>query len=210
MSWLERDAFPLRVEVADRTGDFAVVWSSAPRRTRVSRTRAGQDSLGGHEVVYPRTDLDRYLAARPQAGTWAYEARRIAAGVPRIGLDTDHRTIPNEIGMLGIAVHLDKGCYRGQETVARVHPGSPASAADPAAPRRYCGPCRGRAQHCWPTIGRWGSVGGSARHFELGPIALGLVKRTVPADRDLVVDGIAAAQELVVDPEVGPHVRAKL
>ena len=52
---------------------------------------------------------------------WAYEALRIAAGVPRIGLDTDHRTIPNEIGLLGVAVHLDKGCYRGQETVARVH-----------------------------------------------------------------------------------------
>ena len=58
---------------------------------------------------------------RSANGTWAPEARRIAAGVPRIGLDTDHRTIPNEIGLLGVAVDLDKGCYRGQETVARVH-----------------------------------------------------------------------------------------
>ena len=83
--------------------------------------RVGADSLGGQELFVPR---DRLAGARrrvPRAGMWAYEARRIAAGVPRIGLDTDHRTIPNEIGLLGVAVHLDKGCYRGQETVARVH-----------------------------------------------------------------------------------------
>ena len=52
---------------------------------------------------------------------WAFEALRIARGEPRLGLDTDHRTIPNEAGWIGTAVHLDKGCYRGQETVARVH-----------------------------------------------------------------------------------------
>ena len=52
---------------------------------------------------------------------WAYEALRIAARVPRFGLDTDHRTIPHEVGWIETAVHLNKGCYRGQETVARVH-----------------------------------------------------------------------------------------
>jgi folate-binding protein YgfZ len=210
VSWLTGMRFLMRVEVADRTGDFAVVWSTAPEDAGLL-TRAGQDSLGGHEVFLPRTDLDRYLAGRPQAGTWAYEARRIAAGVPRIGLDTDHRTIPNEIGMLGISVHLDKGCYRGQETVARVHTlGRP--------PRRLIRLQLDGAAEALPRPGaalladdqEVGFVGGSARHFELGPIALGLVKRSVPADRDLVVDGIAAAQELIVDPEVGLHVRAKL
>ena len=55
------------------------------------------------------------------AGTWAYEALRIAAHRPRFGLDTDHRTIPHEVGWIETAVHLSKGCYRGQETVARVH-----------------------------------------------------------------------------------------
>jgi folate-binding protein YgfZ len=211
VSWLTGMRFLMRVEVADRSGDFAVVWSTAPEEDAGLLIRAGQDSLGGHEVFLPRTDLDRYLAARPQAGTWAYEARRIAAGVPRIGLDTDHRTIPNEIGMLGIAVHLDKGCYRGQETVARVHTlGRP--------PRRLIRLQLDGAAEALPRPGaalladdrEVGFVGGSARHFELGPVALGLVKRSVPADRDLVVDGIAAAQELVVDPEVGLHVRAKL
>jgi folate-binding protein YgfZ len=55
------------------------------------------------------------------AGVWAYEAHRVAAVRPRLGVDTDERTIPHEVGWIGGAVHLDKGCYRGQETVARVH-----------------------------------------------------------------------------------------
>jgi folate-binding protein YgfZ len=128
--------------------------------------------------------------------------------VPRIGLDTDHRTIPNEIGLLGVAVHLDKGCYRGQETVARVHTlGRP--------PRRLvllhldgtadALPTRGAALE---VDGRSvGFVGSSARHYELGPIALGLVKRNTPVEATLVADGIAAAQEALVDPEIGLHVR---
>jgi folate-binding Fe-S cluster repair protein YgfZ len=55
-----------------------------------------------------------------------------------------------------------------------------------------------------------GFVGTSARHHELGPIALAMVKRNVPLDATLVVDGLAAAQEVVVDPEVGLHVRPTL
>ena len=68
----------------------------------------------------PRADLATVLG-RPAAGVWALEALRIADGRPRLGLETDHRTIPHEMGWLETAVHLDKGCYRGQETVARVH-----------------------------------------------------------------------------------------
>src|SRR5204863_1920749 len=74
-----------------------------------------------YELV-PRDQLAAYAeAAGPACGLWAFEALRIARGEPRLGLDTDHRTIPNEAGWIGPAVHLDKGCYRGQETVARVH-----------------------------------------------------------------------------------------
>ncbi len=58
---------------------------------------------------------------RAPAGFDAYEALRVEARRPRFGVDTDHRTIPNELQWLRTAVHLDKGCYRGQETVARVH-----------------------------------------------------------------------------------------
>ena len=55
-----------------------------------------------------------------------------------------------------------------------------------------------------------GFVGSSARHHELGPIALAMVKRNVPLEATLEVDSMPAAQEVVVDPEVGLHVRPKL
>src|SRR5918993_2390074 len=107
VDWLERMRFLMRVEVADRTRDVAVVWSVAPEEGADLPIRAGQDSLGGHEVFVPRTDLDSYLSSRSQAGTWAYEARRIAAGGAPLGVENDKRTIPNEIGVLNVAVHLD-------------------------------------------------------------------------------------------------------
>jgi folate-binding protein YgfZ len=173
--------------------------------------RAGLDSLDGYETFVPRTELSAFLDGRRLAGTWAYEARRIAAGVPRIGVDTDGRTIPNEIGLLGVGVHLDKGCYRGQETVARVHTlGRP--------PRRLVRLHLDGTAEALPAVGApltadgraVGFVGASARHFELGPVALGLVKRNVDETQELVVDEIAASQETLVDPDIGLHVRARL
>ena len=179
--WLDRMRFMMRVEVADRSDGVRGGLDPPVRPGGDHLARAGQDSLGGRELFVPRAQLAAVLAdAPPRPGMWAYEARRIAAGVPRIGLDTDHRTIPNEVGLLGVAVHLDKGCYRGQETVARVHTlgrpprrlvrlhldGSADALPEPGAPLEL----DGRAV---------GFVGGSARHYELGPIALGLVKRNV-------------------------------
>ena len=218
VAWLDRMRFMMRVEVADRSDELAVVWSAAPTSGPTSAptsarpvVRQGLDSLGGEEIFVPRTTLAAVLDGRPKAGTWAYEARRIATGVPRIGLDSDHRTIPNELGLLGPAVHLDKGCYRGQETVARVHTlGRP--------PRRLVRLHLDGSVDTLPNPGAAleldgravGFVGGSARHFELGPIALALVKRNVPVDAELLVEGIAAAQELLVDPDIGLHVRPRL
>ena len=208
VDWLNTMRFMMRVEVSDRSRDYAMVWSARDLGDD-QMVRAGPDSLDGRELFVPRDELARVLNRGPQAGTWAPEARRIAAGVPRIGLDTDHRTIPNEIGLLGSAVHLDKGCYRGQETVARVHNlGRP--------PRRLVRLHLDGSVNALPTPGAQleldgravGFVGGSARHFELGPIALGLIKRTTPVNAQLIVDGIAAAQEPLVDPEIGLHVRA--
>jgi hypothetical protein len=210
VAWLDRMRFLMRVEVADRSDAYAVVWTVGDVAGD-QLARAGQDSLGGRELFVPRADLDAVLADAPRAGMWAYEARRIAAGVPRIGIDTDHRTIPNEAGLIGVAVHLDKGCYRGQETVARVHTlGRP--------PRRLVRLQLDGSVDALPEPGAAlgldgrpvGFVGSSARHFELGPIALGLVKRNVPVDAELVVNGIAAGQEVLVDPEVGLHVRPQL
>ncbi|MBL7496002.1 CAF17-like 4Fe-4S cluster assembly/insertion protein YgfZ [Frankia nepalensis] len=150
------------------------------------------------------TVVDRLRVAGVEpAGIDAFEADRIAAHRPRLGADTDHRTIPHEVGWLTAAVHLDKGCYRGQETVARVHnlgrpprrlvllhldgavaaPGSPVTAA-------------GR---------QVGFVGSSRMHAELGPIALAMLKRAVPDDAALVtadLDGHEVAAR--IDPDSGP------
>jgi hypothetical protein len=210
VSWLDGMRFLMRVEVTNRSDDYAVVWSAA-ELAGDHLVRVGPDSLGGRELFLARDRLDDVMGEGPRAGTWALEARRIAAGVPRIGLDTDHRTIPNEIGLLGPAVHLDKGCYRGQETIARVHNlGRP--------PRRLVRLHLDGSVDALPVSksdlqldGRAvGFVGGSARHFELGPIALGLIKRGTPVEAPLIVDGIAAAQEPLVDPDIGLHVRPTL
>jgi hypothetical protein len=210
VSWLDGMRFLMRVEVSNRSDDYAVVWSAA-QLAGDNLIRVGPDSLGGRELFLVRDRLGDVMGEGPRAGTWALEARRIAAGVPRIGLDTDHRTIPNEIGLLGPAVHLDKGCYRGQETIARVHNlGRP--------PRRLVRLHLDGSVDALPAPkselqldGRaMGFVGGSARHFELGPIALGLIKRGTPVEAPLIVDGIAAAQEPLVDPDIGLHVRPTL
>ncbi|MCW2777547.1 MAG: folate-binding protein YgfZ, partial [Frankiales bacterium] len=117
----------------------------------------------------------------PVAGVLAHEALRIAARRPRMGLDTDHRTLPHEVGWLVSAVHLDKGCYRGQETVARVHNlGRP--------PRQLVLLHLDGSDSDLPVTGspvllgerEVGRVGSAARHHELGPVALALVKRQVP------------------------------
>lgn len=201
--FLERMKFMMRVEVTDVTDELAVCW----------RPIAVEDgpTIGKFDLV-PREKLTAYAeAAGPAAGLWAYDALRIERGEPRFGVDTDHRTIPNEMGWIGPAVHLDKGCYRGQETVARVHTlGRP--------PRRLTLLHLDGTENRLPEQGgeitldgrAVGFVGSSARHHELGPIALGLVKRNVALDAPLTVDGMPAAQEVVVDPEVGLHVRPNL
>ncbi len=194
VAWLDRMRFMSRVEVADVSATHAVVGlpGLAWRIEERSGVAAWPERFG------------------PPAGLWAWEAARVAAGVPRLGLDTDDRTIPNEVGWIDRAVHLDKGCYRGQETVARVHTlGRP--------PRRLV------LLHLDGSVDRLpergsdvvldgkvlGAVGTSARHHELGPIALAVVKRSVPVEATLLADGVAAAQEVLVDPEVGLHVRAR-
>lgn len=131
------------------------------------------------------------------AGVWAYEAHRVAALRPRLGVDTDERTIPHEVGWIGSAVHLDKGCYRGQETVARVQNlGRPPRMLvllhlDGSADRPSTGDplsAGGRS------VGRLGTV---VDHAELGPVALGLIKRGVPADTALTTGGEAEVAAVI-------------
>jgi len=203
VEWLDRMRFMMRVEVADVTDELAVAWRPS--------ARIDGAPYSGYELV-PRAELATYAkAAGPACGMWAFEALRIARGEPRLGLDTDHRTIPNEAGWIGPAVHLDKGCYRGQETVARVHTlGRP--------PRRLTLLHLDGSDNRLPARGAdlvldgkvVGFVGTSARHHELGPIALAMVKRNVSLDATLLAEGLPASQEVVVDPDVGLHVRPQL
>ena len=198
LEFLERMKFMTRVELSDVSDTVAVTWRAS--------------STGTTYELVPREQLTTYAAAAgPACGMWAFEALRIARGEPRHLIDTDTRTIPNEAGWVGPAVHLDKGCYRGQETVARVHTlGRP--------PRRLTLLHLDGTENRLPEQGAElrngdkvvGFVGSSARHHELGPIALAMVKRNVPLEATLEVDSMPAAQEMVVDPEVGLHVRPKL
>ncbi|MDR7280428.1 CAF17-like 4Fe-4S cluster assembly/insertion protein YgfZ [Catenuloplanes atrovinosus] len=155
----------------------------------------------GYDLVVPRDGVPELVAALgvPPAGLWAYEAVRVAAGLPRAGFETDHRTLPSEVGLIEPAVHLDKGCYRGQETVARVHNlGKP--------PRRMVllhldgiSSDEPPARHTPVTneTGREiGFVGTAVRHHELGTIALAVIKRNTPDDAALRV-GVATA---AIDP----------
>jgi folate-binding protein YgfZ len=205
VKFLDSMRFMLRVEVADMTDSYAVVTTSGPAEGELVLP-----DVVGTTLIVPRPELTRDWGGRP-AGLWAYEALRIAEHRPRPGLDTDDRAIPHEVGWIETAVHLDKGCYRGQETVARVHNlGRP--------PRRLVFlhldgsvdrlPAHGDAVELQ---GRTvGFVGSAARHHELGPIALALVKRTVPVDAELLAGGVAAAQEVVVSPDTGANVTIAL
>ncbi|GAB4582892.1 CAF17-like 4Fe-4S cluster assembly/insertion protein YgfZ [Nocardia sp. IFM 10818] len=156
------------------------------------------------DLIVPRAQLASWWtrlreAGAEAAGMWAFEALRVAALRPRIGIDTDDRTIPHEANWVGGveefgAVHLNKGCYRGQETVARVHnlgkpprhlvllhlDGSADARPEPGDPVT----AGGRA------VGVLGTV---VDHYEFGPIALALIKRTIPVDAALEAGPCAAA-----------------
>jgi folate-binding protein YgfZ len=227
VAYLAKMRFLLDVDPQDVTADYAVVYEAGehglggngaaksnpgPAAVVVREPVQFADAAPGRELFLPRDALAEYAKTHEKpAGIWAYEALRIASRRPRAGLETDERAIPHELGWIGSAVHLDKGCYRGQETVARVenlgHP-----------PRRLVFlHLDGTPEHL-PASGdpveqdgrTIGVVTSSARHYELGPIALALVKRTVPVDVPLLAGGVAAAQEIVVSPEAGGNARERL
>ena len=192
LDYLQKMKFMLRVDVTDVSNEYAIM--KAPGKT---------DAIGGPFALVPRAELaatiEAFNSANLQIGMWAIEAERIAQGRARIGVDSDYKSIPNELGLLNKAVHMNKGCYRGQETVAKVfnlgHPprrlvllhldGSAVDIPSQGDPVIYNG----------KEIGFVGSV---ARHYELGPIALAVIKRMTPADAVLEVKGIAASQEILV------------
>ncbi|MGW2341764.1 CAF17-like 4Fe-4S cluster assembly/insertion protein YgfZ [Streptomyces sp. NPDC001661] len=207
LAYLESMKFFYRVETADRTDEFAVVHLPAGSIAPVPDGVAVRETPHGRDLFLPRADLESYVGENgPAVGLLAYEALRVEQHRPRFGFETDHRTIPHELGWIGSAVHLQKGCYRGQETVARVQNlGKP--------PRRLVFlhldgsevhlPPHGaevRLAADGPEGRKIGFVTTSVRHHELGPIALAVIKRNVPADAELLAETTAAAQEVVVEP----------
>ncbi len=232
-AYLDSMRFMLRVEVIARP-DLIVVWEPIPEPDPSGHptwlvpgdywvggqpTASGSDrggdasryvatrpaSFPGREVLLPHADAAARLSSGRPAGTWAREALRVAAAVPRIGFETDHRTLPHEVGWIGAGVHLAKGCYRGQEAVARVHNmGRP--------PRRLALAHIDGSEGILPAHGDEvllgervvGWVATAAQHHELGPIATVMLKRSADPGADLLiraVDGdVMASQEVVVLP----------
>ncbi len=231
LAFLDSMRFMLRVEPREVTDDWALLTLAGPQSPAV--LSALDISVPEAGWAFPLADAGwvranpltptgppsfDLLVQRAELGAWAdrlagpgataagmtaYEALRIQARRPRQGFETDHRTIPNELSWIRSAVHLTKGCYRGQETVARVHNlGRP--------PRRVALVHLDGVSEALPERGTevtWdgrtvGSVTSAAWHYELGPIALLSLKRTVPDDAVLLVAGSMAAIE--PDPDAPP------
>jgi folate-binding protein YgfZ len=193
LNYLLKMRFMLRVDARDASEEFSVL-----------RAPGQATDIGGPYALVPRAELDAmkqvFNENAREVGTWALDAERVAAGRPRHGLDTDHKAIPNELGVLNKDVHMNKGCYRGQETVAKIfNLGAP--------PRRLVMLHLDGSAVVFPAPGtpvesngvQVGFLGTVARHHELGPIALALVKRSTPTDVILTVDGITASQEVIVN-----------
>jgi folate-binding protein YgfZ len=192
IEYLTKMKFMLRVDVKDASSEYAVL-----------RAPGMPNEIGGPFALVPRGEVEEmkktFGGVATQVGTWALDAERVAAGRPRIGFETDHKSIPNEIGVLHGAVHMKKGCYRGQETVAKIYNlGNP--------PRRIVMLHLDGSDVGFPAKGtaiendgvKVGFIGTVARHHELGTIALAIVKRNTPTDATLTIDGIPASQQVIV------------
>jgi folate-binding protein YgfZ len=189
IEYLNKMKFMLAVEVKDESDNYVVL-----------RAPGMADALGGPYALVPRNELkettDTFNKSHTQVGIWALEAERVAAGRARLLFETDHKSIPNELGFLNKSVHMNKGCYRGQETVAKVfNLGQP--------PRRLVLLHLDGSMVAMPEHGakvflddkEVGFIGSLARHYELGPIALAVVKRNVSLDATLICEGVTATQE---------------
>jgi folate-binding protein YgfZ len=192
IEYLTKMKFMLRVDVRDASSEYAVL-----------RAPGMPNEIGGPFALVPRVEVEEmkktFGGVATQVGTWALDAERVAAGRPRIGFETDHKSIPNEIGVLNGAVHMKKGCYRGQETVAKIYNlGNP--------PRRIVMLHLDGSDVGFPATGsaiendgvKVVFIGTFARHHELGTIALAIVKRNTPTDATLTIDGIPASQQVIV------------
>jgi len=186
LDYLNKMKFMLEVDVKDQSNDYAVL-----------RAPGKSDQLGGPYALVPKEELkettDGFNKSHTQVGMWALEAERVAQGRARLLFETDHKSIPNELGFIHKAVHMNKGCYRGQETVAKVfNLGQP--------PRKLVTLHLDGSMVAMPEHGakifleekEVGFIGTVARHFELGPIALAVIKRSIPDEANLLSESVPA------------------
>jgi folate-binding protein YgfZ len=187
IEYLEKMKFMLDVQVIDQSDNYTVL-----------RAAGAADNIGGPYALVPRGELSDTLGAfnkaHTQVGIWALEALRVAQGRARLLFEVDHKSIPNELGFLNKAVHMQKGCYRGQETVAKVfNLGQP--------PRKLVLLHLDGSMVELPEHGtkitldnkEMGYIGTVARHYELGPIALGVIKRNTPPQANLLAGHVPAS-----------------
>jgi folate-binding protein YgfZ len=219
LGYLQKMIFMKRVAPADVSTRWGMLTLAGPAASEVVATtgcavpdtahavRRGVDASGGFirrrdddtvDLIVERGVLrdvaeELVAAGAEPVGIWAYEARRVSRVEPRLGLETDHKTIPHEVGWIGTAVHLNKGCYRGQETVARVQNlGKP--------PRRLVLLHLSGESDELPKPGSpielqgrtVGFLGTAVQHYEMGPVALAVVKRTIEVGTELLVAGSPA------------------
>ncbi|MFE0025800.1 YgfZ/GcvT domain-containing protein [Amycolatopsis sp. NPDC059021] len=230
--YLEAMKFWSEVDIRDATSELALLSVVGPEAARVLSAvgvEPGPEpyavtalSGGGFvrrmpwpgrfsvDLAVPRADLAEWWrkltdAGARAAGSWTFDALRVESLHPRLGVDTDERTIPHEVGWIGSAAHVAKGCYRGQETVAKVH--------NVGRPPRHMlllhldgspeiTPETGDAVRVGErVVGRVGSV---IQHHELGPIALALIKRSTPPTAELLVGDEDRVVQAAIDPDSIP------
>ncbi|HXF30113.1 MAG TPA: glycine cleavage T C-terminal barrel domain-containing protein [Solirubrobacterales bacterium] len=201
------------VRVGDATDERGLVSLIGPRAAEIAATAplpefanepttiAGVDVVAigtrdGIDLLAPLAERERVMAALVEAGAVevspeAAEIVRVEAGVPRFGAEMDARTMPAEAAIVDDAVSFTKGCYIGQETVARLHyKGKPnrhlrglklSGAAVPGAALRL-----GEKEV--------GTLGGAVVSPALGPIGLAIVRREAEPGTELTVgeDGVTA------------------
>ncbi len=155
----------------------------------------------GVDVLCAAEDGEGVRAALLEAGAQAVteaaaEAVRVASGRPRYGVDLDDGVIPQEAGLNERAVSFTKGCYVGQETVARLHwRGKPNRHLRGL---RLAGPAKDGAALTSAAGKAVGTLSSALEHPELGWIALALVRREVEPGATVAVAGAdeAAVVEL--------------
>lgn len=228
LAYLESMKFMAQIEIADVSKQYSVIWEpthdldqsglptwlmpsffAAGTMADTGESKGGDPAkyvpkrpafLVGREVIVPAEQaLARMTATGSPAGSWALEALRTAAAVPRFGFETDHRTLPHEVGWLGAGVHLEKGCYRGQEAVARVHNlGRPPrclvmlylDGIDEELPKHGATVTIEAEEVGW--------IASTARHFERGPIATAVLKSKFAVPGEVDVENSRASVEPVV------------